>query len=118
MNQPLALTFHAEYRCLTRNLTEDELRYAIRYGDQHHNAGALTYFLGKRHIPSKDRKDQRIAQLEGLHVVTVREGEVIVVITAYRNRDGYKEFRSRSKYDLSPRTSRKLSLLARAEEHV
>ncbi|GAB4573103.1 MAG: hypothetical protein Kow0077_14450 [Anaerolineae bacterium] len=90
---------HAIERCHQRNLSPDEVAYVIAHGRRYYCNGALYFSLGKRDIPACDRRDQRISQLVGLHVVTQQDGDDLVVTTAFRNRKkpfGPRQRRTRS----------------------
>lgn len=100
MDNQLSFTLHAEERCVQRNIYFEEVSYAVRHGRRCRTAGMLTFFLGWRDIPYEDRANQRIAQLEGLTVQTAPGGDgTLLVITAYRNKDGYKGQNRKPKFD-------------------
>jgi hypothetical protein len=87
---------HALERMAQRNLSHRDICYVILHGRKIYNAGALTYFLGYRDVPDDDRANQRVAQLVGTNVlVNVKNGEIL---TVYRNLEGCKEQRKKSKY--------------------
>ncbi len=91
-------TLHSLERLAQRNLSQADIAYVMQHGRVEHRAGTAAYFLGKRDIPHCDRRDQRIAQLEGTTVVLIRCGGKFVVLTAYRNRQrGLKNHRKKSK---------------------
>jgi len=87
------LTEHAAWRAASRNLSEKDIHYVLRYGQVCHCAGAVFYFLGQRHIPTQDLAIAAIARLEGTLVVTDRHHPTI--ITVYRNRAGLKGIRKK-----------------------
>lgn len=96
----LSLSLHVKQRCAQRNITEDEIVYAVKHGKQCHNAGTLAFYLRRRDIPPCDRSNQRLAQLEGLMVLTQPGHDgTLTVVTAYRNRkSGLKDHRRKRKY--------------------
>ncbi|GAB4413044.1 MAG: hypothetical protein Kow00106_07810 [Anaerolineae bacterium] len=101
MHNAVIFTDHALERCAQRNLTEDDILLAVRYGEREFTAGGRVFFLGKRHImraglpPCYDR-------LEGLTVHASKEKDGrLCIITVYRDRkNGLKKNRRKSKYDL------------------
>jgi hypothetical protein len=100
MDAQVSFSNHAAQRCAERNISFDEVLYALSHGRRVHNAGSLVFFLGKRDIPHPDRSNQRIAQLEGLTVQTMLTDDGwLVVMTVYRNRErGFKDQRRKRKY--------------------
>ena len=87
------LSEHAAQRAARRNLSEDDVRYVLRYGQAYHCANAMLYFLGQRDIPTHDLAVAAKARLEGTLVVTARHWPT--VITVYRNRTGLKVIRKK-----------------------
>jgi hypothetical protein len=87
------LTPHALRRMSQRNVTYEDVLFAIRHGKVEYRAGAILFFLGKRRIPSKTSNAEH---LEGIAVLC--KGRAI--ITVYRNRrSGLKDHRRKTKYD-------------------
>jgi len=101
MNNTVIFTDHARERCAQRNLTEDDVLLAVRYGEPLFIAGSLVFFLGKRHI-MRAGLPPCYERLEGLtvHASSDKDGR-LYIITAYRDRkNGLKKNRRKSKYDL------------------
>lgn len=92
-------TFHALNRQAQRNLSDDDIRFVLRYGRRVHNAGALHVFLAWRDIPANKTLAQRYGRLEGTVLVLQNTAGEWTLITAYRNRRGLKAVRTKTKYD-------------------
>ncbi len=101
MNNTVIFTDHARERCAQRNLTEDDVLLAVRYGEPLFIAGSLVFFLGKRHI-MRAGLPPCYERLEGLTVHASREEDGrLCIITVYRDRkNGFKKNRRKSKHDL------------------
>lgn len=95
-------TSHAVYRQAQRNLSDRDVQFVLAHGRLIRCAGAMHVFLGRRDIPG-DRETQReFGRLEGTVLVLTRYREKQhrpLLITAYRNRRGLKQIRSKAKYD-------------------
>jgi len=87
------LSNHAAQRSARRNLSEEDIRYVLRYGRAYHCADAVIYFLGRRDIPTEDLANDDLARLEGTMILTARDQSS--VITVCRNRDGLKVIRKK-----------------------
>ncbi len=86
---------HAEERAAQRNIHGEDFDLILRYGTTVQAAGAVFYFLGHRHIPEELRSDDRIARLEG--TVLVVSDDNGTVITAYRNKRGFRAIKKKLK---------------------
>ena len=89
---------HAVQRMAQRNLTYSEIEYVCDHGQRVHRAGVVHYYLGWRDIPVGDRRDARIQKLEGTTVL-VGGDHSNEVVTVYRNRNGTKSFRRKTKFN-------------------
>ncbi len=87
------LSDHAAQRSARRNLSEEDVRYVLRYGQVYHCANAVIYFLGRRDIPTEDLVNDDLARLEGTLVLTARHCPSL--ITVCRHRDGLKLIRKK-----------------------
>ena len=81
-----------------RNLTAADVYYVYEHGICFIRAGVLHIFLGKKCIPTEDRRNQRICQLVGT-TVQIDSRDAMTVKTAYRNRESLKKDRRKAKYD-------------------
>lgn len=79
-----------------RNLSEADIWYVIQNGRKVYRAGVLVFFLGEKDIPMCDRAKQRPSQLVGTNVLI--DVEQSIILTAYRNKEGYKDQRKKSKF--------------------
>ena len=94
---PLIYTKHAKKRMSQRNISKSDIRVAMRYGQKLHRTGIVFFFLGKNDIP-----EIMLNTLEGLEGITVLfDPDSKEVITVYRNRDGLRTIKRKSKYALS-----------------
>lgn len=92
---------HALLRLAQRNLSEVDLAFILRYGQEIHRTGASFYFLGYRNIP--DEETRRQARLVGSTVVVNDYG----VVTVYRNKQALRKIKRKSKLkDFSGRRKR------------
>lgn len=97
--QPI-VTEHARQRQAQRNLSPDDIEFVIEHGRYIHNGGALHIFLGKQDIPREKGVQRRFGRLEGTTLVMAEEEDKLILITAYRNRKGFKQLRTKRKYNL------------------
>ncbi len=98
----LVLTDHALLRCAQRNVYEEDILLAIRYGERLVNAGNEVFFLGRRHL-AQAGVVREYARLEGLTVHADRERDgSLCIITVYRDKDGLSRNRRKAKYNLRP----------------
>jgi hypothetical protein len=91
-------TRHVIYRQARRNLSDQDVWFVLEHGRRIHCAGALHVFLGRRDIPTDKATYQRFAHLEGTVLVFDQTPTALVLITAYRNRHGLKQIRTKTKY--------------------
>ncbi len=97
--RPLWLSRHARARSARRNVVPDAVEYVMAYGRMLQRTGATFYFLGKRDIPTADRRMAQTARLAGTVVLVGSSGEVI---TVYRNQRALPAIRRKLKYRLTP----------------
>lgn len=93
-------TGHAITRMAQRGLSKDDLDYVMKHGRRSYNAGACAYFLGKRHIPKEDLRQDRYRRLQGTCVLVDSRGEE--VITVYRNKKAFRDHLRKRKYRIRP----------------
>ena len=86
------MTEHARQRLAQRNLTEEDIVWVTRFGRLTYNSGATFYFLGRRDIPRG--WERKLEHLIGTTLIVVNGW----LITAYRNRCGWKKVRRKSKW--------------------
>ena len=96
--EQLSFSCHAMERVAKRNLSVAEIDYALKYGQRIHRTGIVFYFLGERDIPKDDRRNSNIVRLVGLTLLVSQDRELI---TVYRNRDGLRAIKRKSKYQWS-----------------
>ncbi|MFN8472511.1 MAG: DUF4258 domain-containing protein [Anaerolineae bacterium] len=90
------LTAHAVQRMAQRNLSQDDVQFVLRYGQQLHRAGALFVYLRGKDIPKPERRNTSISRLEGTAIVLSSDGEIVA--TVYRNRErGLSHIRRKSR---------------------
>lgn len=96
----ITLTDHAQLRMSQRNCSMLDLKYVIDHGTRYHVAGCTHFFLGRKDIPTPDQKVARFSKLEGTVVIAdfSKDGS-LTIITVYRNKEGLKDARHKSKYD-------------------
>ena len=90
----MQITQHAQKRCAQRNIDEQALKIVLRYGRKLHRTGVIFYFLGWSDLPLELRKKDHFARLQGTTLLVSKEGELI---TAYRDRTGWRKIRKKSK---------------------
>ncbi len=95
----LAYSHHARSRQAQRNLSDHDVRFVLEHGRRLRCAGVLHVFLGRRDIPTDKSLYRRFAHLEGTTLILDDTHPEIFLITAYRNRQGFKQIRRKSKYD-------------------
>lgn len=98
MQPNIQYTAHAISRRAQRNLSDADVQFVFEYGRRTHTAGALHIFLAGRDIPADRAVVRRFGHLEGTVLVLTSHGDP-TLITAYRNRRGFKAVRSKAKYD-------------------
>ncbi len=104
-------TDHAVHRQAQRNLSDRDVRFVVEHGRRIYCAGALHIFLGQRDIPADRAIQRQFRRLEGTTLVMGMLDDALILITAYRNRRGFKQIRSKAKYDRSRRARRESSIL-------
>ena len=97
MKRHVRFSAHSIVRQAQRNLSVLDIEFIATYGYSIHSAGARHVFLRRRDIPGDKATYQRFAHLEGTTLVLKDEDECTVLITAYRNRNGQKAIRTKSK---------------------
>jgi len=83
-----------------RNVSRADLEYVLEHGKRINTTGIAVYLLRKRDIPHEDCNKSEITRLEGTVVLTgfTQNGD-LEIITAYRNKNAFKAFRCKVKYD-------------------
>ncbi len=99
MSMTLLYTGHAINRQAQRNLSCDDIEFVLQHGRRMRCAGAIHVFLGQRDIPQDKVSATRFGRLEGTTLVMDDCQEQAVLITAYRNRNGLKQIRAKTKYE-------------------
>lgn len=99
MQPTIRYTTHAAGRSARRNLSDDDVEFVLAHGRRVHRAGALHVFLAGRDIPADKAIVRRYGHLEGTMLVLSEDSGELVLITAYRNRRGFKAARTKSPYD-------------------
>lgn len=89
---------HAQLRQAQRNMSDADVAFVLEYGRHVRCAGALHVFLGRRDIPADKESQRRFGHLEGTVLVLADDDQELILITAYRNRDGLKDIRTKTKY--------------------
>src|SRR5207244_3542173 len=90
-------TYHAAKRQAQRNLSDTDVQFVLEHGRHIYSAGALHIFLGRRDIPTDKATYRRFAHLEGTVLVVSETPAGAVLLTAYRNRRGLKDIRTKPK---------------------
>lgn len=101
MQANVYLTRHAESRRAQRNLSQRDIEFVLDYGRTMRCAGARHVFLARRDMPADRQLRRQFERLEGTTLVMCDQGDVPVLITAYRNRNAWKQIRRKAKYDRS-----------------
>lgn len=97
MKRHVRFSAHSIVRQAQRNLSAHDIEFIAMHGYSIHSGGARHVFLRRRDIPGDKATYQRFAHLEGTTLVLKDENEYAVLITAYRNRNGQKAIRAKSK---------------------
>lgn len=79
-------------------MSETDVAFVLDYGRHVRCAGATHVFLGRRDIPADKEIQRQFSHLEGTVLVLGDDDQELVLITAYRNRDGLKDIRTKTKY--------------------
>jgi hypothetical protein len=96
------ISSHASRRLAQRNLTADDVDYVCTHGRRYHAGKALFVHLGRRDIPTEDRRVDRRRRLEGT-ILVLDPMTGLHLTTAYRNRlRGCRDIKRKSKYGLPP----------------
>jgi hypothetical protein len=100
MGKNMRRTNHAVQRQAQRNLSDADVWFVLEHGRRIYGAGVLHVFLGQRDIPDDKETQRQFRRLEGTVLVMNQDDEddTLVLITAYRNRRGLKQIRSKAKY--------------------
>lgn len=81
----VTFTRHARLRMSQRSLTQEEVGYALLYGQRWHKAGAIMVHLRQKDIPWADRSCDHRQKLIGTTVLLSIDDQG-QIITTYRNR--------------------------------
>lgn len=93
----LQVSEHAHIRCAQRQIRPECIAFIKKHGRKFRRTGIMFYFFGKRDIPKVLRHDDLYSKLVGVTLLVGRDGELI---TAYRNPNGLKAIRKKTKYRL------------------
>jgi len=104
LQEMIVLTDHAKKRISSRGLDTTDIHYVLKHGARYIAAGVIHVFLGKRHIPIEDLKQDCFRRLEGTTVLLSSQDRW-TVITVYRNRNARKKDRCKAKYTKRTSTS-------------
>src|SRR5262245_37027352 len=99
MQRTLRTTTHADVRQAQRNLSAQDIDFVIAHGQCFYSGGARHIFLRNRDLPRDKASYRQFARLEGTTLVIKEEGDIAVLLTTYRNRQGLKAIRRKGKYD-------------------
>lgn len=99
MQPSVRYTAHGRSRCRQRNLSDADVQFVMDYGRHTWCADALHVFLGRHDMPASKAAARRFGHLEGTVLVFARATDAPMLITAYRNRRGFKAIRSKAAYD-------------------
>jgi hypothetical protein len=101
MGKNMRRTSHALQRQAQRNLSDADVWFVLEHGRRIYGAGVLHVFLGQRDIPDNKEIQRQFRRLEGTTLVIDldnNDNDTLILITAYRNRRGLKQIRSKAKY--------------------
>ena len=101
--EQLELSQHALERSRRRHFSEEDLLFVVQHAHRERQTGVIFFQLLRKNIPIELPANDRRRKLEGTTVVTCKCGQF--VITAYKNRDAFKEDRKKSKYAHRPYSS-------------
>jgi len=91
---------HADQRLARRNLSQVDVDYVCAHGRRLHAGKALFIHLGRRDIPVRDLRVDRLRRLEGT-VLVLDPCTGLHLTTAYRNRQrGSRDIKRKSKLAL------------------
>jgi hypothetical protein len=74
-----------------RGLSQSDIQFVLTYGRKLRRSGSLFFFLGKRDIPMKLSRFDKIAKLEGTLLVLSPDGKQL--ITVYKNRKAIQQIK-------------------------
>ncbi len=107
MQLNIRYTAHAVSRSAQRNLSFDDVQFVLTHGRRTYCAGALHVFLARRDIPAEKALARQFGHLEGtVLVLSPTADNDLTLITAYRNRRGFKSVRAKAPYDRRVRSCR------------
>ncbi|NJL34755.1 MAG: DUF4258 domain-containing protein [Chloroflexaceae bacterium] len=92
-------TDHSIHRQSRRNLSDADVQFVFQHGRCVRRAGVMHIFLGRRDIPGDKETQRQFGHLEGTTLVLDRMADTLILITAYRNRRGFKHIRTKAKYE-------------------
>jgi len=96
--ESIQVSHHAHKRRAQRNLASKDIAFVLAHGRRLRCAGVTHVFLGRRNIPQEPSLARRFSRLEGTVLVMGVDEDALVIITAYRNREGLKAIRRKTKY--------------------
>ena len=79
-----SLSQHAWKRMCSRGISSHSVQRVIHYGRVAHVRGATIYAVGRKEVERHKRNGVDLSKVEGVHVVSSKDGKVI---TVYRNHD-------------------------------
>lgn len=89
---------HARKRMAHRSLSEEEINVVLTYGEVHHKAGAVFFYLRRCDIPADEPQAKHWESLAGTAVVLTKDQQII--LTTWRNeRSGLKNIKRKPAYD-------------------
>jgi len=86
---------HAKERAAQRNISQEDMDFVLRYGQEIHRSGAVFIFLGHKDIPTNLVRKRRVEKLVGTTLLISSDCDQI--ITAYRNRNALRDIKRKAK---------------------
>jgi len=86
---------HAAERAAQRNISQEDMDFVLRYGQEIHRSGAVFIFLGHKDIPESLARKRSVEKLVGTTILISSDEECI--ITAYKNRKALREIKRKDK---------------------
>lgn len=68
-----------------RGISEEDIDLVLRYGRRKYTRHAILYVVGRKEVNALRDKIEGIEDVEGVHVLTATDSDVI--LTTYRNRN-------------------------------
>ena len=88
VNNDPVITWHAWARMAERDISEEQVRLALRFGRKYRQDGADVFAIWRDEAELMRRRGVNVGGCNGVHVVCGRNGEIV---TVYRRQDLFSD---------------------------